>query len=217
MKRKEIVYPVVSSLFLLASSAQAEIISPMPNTTLDSDTIAFHWKDIGETKTYLTIKRDNPDQGQILHNNLTVETAGDKHITVSDLPDDGTPLYITTAQELPNPVPGYPNNTKWEYRTFAYTSNAAGPVSPGMVNPVDYSSLNSTNVTFQWEDTAATHHEVKIGSSLDGTDYAYEYNVSGNSVTVTGLPTDGSAVYVRLHSFFSGTWTQQDFHYTSAY
>ncbi|MFC1748160.1 hypothetical protein ACFL2V_05075 [Pseudomonadota bacterium] len=222
MKRKRIVYPVTSALFLLASSAQAEIISPMPNTALDSDTVAFHWKDIGETKTYITVKRDNPDYGQVLHSNLSVKTEGDKYITVSELPNDGTPLYVTTAQEIPNPVPGYPNNKRWEYNTFAYTSNNPGPIAPVMISPVDYSILDSTSVTFQWEDLGASHHDVMVGSTFAGAggpnivSYAHDIHNTENSITVNNLPTDGSAVYIRLSSYFNGTWTQRDFHYTSA-
>ena len=35
------------------------------------------------------------------------------------------------------------------------------------------------------------------------------------STTVTGLPTDGRVLYVRLYSAINGTWYSRDFTYRS--
>ena len=86
-----------------------------------------------------------------------------------------------------------------------------------MTSPVPSSTLTGGSVTFTWTaDANATAYWIDVGSTQFGHDYYSSGNL-GNALTVTvnGLPTDGSTVYVTLYSLESGQWLSNGYTYTA--
>jgi murein DD-endopeptidase MepM/ murein hydrolase activator NlpD len=72
-------------------------------------------------------------------------------------------------------------------------------------------------VTFSWNTgVGANQYVLYVGTAFD-TYNLYDQNVGTNlSVTVTGLPTNGSTIYVRLWSDLPSGWQFNDYTYTAA-
>jgi hypothetical protein len=85
-----------------------------------------------------------------------------------------------------------------------------------MTSPQPGTKLSGSSVTFQWNAGAAvTQYYVWAGSTVGASDLANLNAGSNLSATVSGLPTNGSTIYVRLWSLI-GDWQHRDYTYTAA-
>lgn len=93
-----------------------------------------------------------------------------------------------------------------------------GSVVPaGLLSPVPGSILTSSTVTFSWSSgTGVTQYWLYIGSTLGGSDLFNQNQGTQRSVTVSGLPTDGRTLHVRLWSFIGGAWQFRDYTFVTA-
>jgi hypothetical protein len=78
--------------------------------------------------------------------------------------------------------------------------------------------LTSSTVTFDW--TAGSpgpySYWLDIGSSAGGNNYYSSGNLGNvTTTTVSGLPTDGSTLYVTLYTLISGSWVGNAYTYTA--
>src|ERR1017187_78280 len=83
--------------------------------------------------------------------------------------------------------------------------------------PFPGSAFTDTTVTFNWTaDAGASAYWLDIGSVPGGNQY-YQSGNLGNvlTVTVNGLPTDGSTVYVTLYSLVGAQWLGNSYTYTA--
>jgi hypothetical protein len=88
----------------------------------------------------------------------------------------------------------------------------------GIYSPVNGTPLSSTTVTFQWGgDANATAYWLDIGSSAGGNNLYSSGSLptSTLSLTIPGLPLDGSKIYVRWYEMVGGTFQPTDYTYTS--
>lgn len=85
-----------------------------------------------------------------------------------------------------------------------------------MTSPTPSSTLTGTSVTFSWAgNPCATSYYLYVGTTPGGFNL---YNASTGltqSALVTGLPKDGSTVYVRLWTLADAVWTYVDYSYTA--
>ncbi|MGA3193455.1 MAG: protease pro-enzyme activation domain-containing protein [Terriglobales bacterium] len=135
-----------------------------------------------------------------LGNALTVSVAN------SVLPINGSTVYAT----LYYLVHGVWQNVPATYT--AYTGTAAA-----ITSPTPNSTLTGSSATFTWTaGTNATAYGLNIGSAPGGNQY-YSSGSLGNVLTkaVTGLPTDGSMIYVTLFADVNGTWLTYPYTYTA--
>ncbi len=90
--------------------------------------------------------------------------------------------------------------------------------NPSITNPVPGSVLTDTTVTFQWtaNGAAVTEWWLYIGTGPGAKDI-YDSGSLGTATsdTVSGLPDDGSQIYVRLRFMVDGVWLFDDFQYTA--
>jgi hypothetical protein len=84
----------------------------------------------------------------------------------------------------------------------------------GIVTPAPGSSLTSSSVTFAWDTGVGTARYWLFAGNWQGGDTLYSAD-QGTSLTatVTGLPTDGRKIYMRLWSLIDGAWVSRDFEY----
>jgi hypothetical protein len=168
-----------------------ELISPVPNTTLAGDTVTFTWSDNGAAVTdwLLQIGTFAGDNSTYDSGTLASTTLSD---TVSGLPTDGSTVFVRLSYTLDG------NFVSLDYQFTA--SNVAGV--PELVSPIDGSILSGDTVTFDWTDNGAgvTNWRLVIGTSPQANDLYLSpvFDGSETTTTVSGLPTDGSTVYVTL-------------------
>lgn len=91
--------------------------------------------------------------------------------------------------------------------------------TPRITTPAPGSALSGSTVTLEWtaNGTAVAQWWMYVGTAKGASDI---YN-SGSLGTrlfenVTGIPTDGSLVFVRLWYRTGGAWQYADFRYTAA-
>jgi len=87
-----------------------------------------------------------------------------------------------------------------------------------VLSPVPGSTLSSNTVTFQWQDTGSAQYYLYVGTSPGGLDLYHASQGTNTSVTVSGLPTNGSTIYVKLWTMESNnfSWVYNNYTYTAA-
>ena len=182
------------------------IYSPLPGPPLTSTTVTFSWGgnqnatgyslDVGSTQGGNNYEQSGPLSSSTLS------------LTVSNLPSNGTPVWVRWYYLL---------NNNWQYIDYSYTA-LGGPNSLGSINtPTPGIELFATSQAFTWSaGTGATAYELTAGSAQFGTQYYSSGNL-GNVVTATatGLPTNGSTIYITLYSLVGGTWYSNSYTYQS--
>src|SRR5262249_21121496 len=86
-----------------------------------------------------------------------------------------------------------------------------------LTTPPPGSTLTATTVSFGWTaGSGVSQYWLYVGTTGVGTSNIYNQSTgSAQSTTVSGLPSDGSTVYVRLWSLIAGGWQFNDYSYTS--
>ena len=85
-----------------------------------------------------------------------------------------------------------------------------------ITNPVPDSVLAGPIVMFNWSDVGADGYWLEVGASVGSAEYYGGDQGRNTTVTVTGLPTDGNIIYVRLWTINDGSWQANDYQYTAA-
>jgi hypothetical protein len=86
-----------------------------------------------------------------------------------------------------------------------------------MITPLNGATLTTTP-TFTWNNIGASLYSIWVGTTLGAQNIGVFPSAAGttsNSATASGLPTNGSPVYVRLWSQTGGAWSFNDYTYTA--
>ena len=103
----------------------------------------------------------------------------------------------------------------WQYND--YTFKAAGGAKPAILTPAPSSTLSGSSVTFTWSaPSGAAAYWLDIGTIVGGFDLYSQGQALATSLTVSGLPTGGSTIYVRLWAIIAGVWQYSDYTYKAA-
>jgi hypothetical protein len=90
------------------------------------------------------------------------------------------------------------------------------PVMAVITSPAAGSTLGGSSVTFTWTlGTGVANRYLMVGTTAGGSDIYQGYQDSATSRTVTGIPTNGATIYVRLMSYING-WQVNDYAYMAA-
>ena len=115
------------------------------------------------------------------------------------IPSDGTPVVVRLSSLI---------NGVWQADTdHPYTTPTGGPRAI-IYNPIPLSTLGGTSVTFWWggaSSQTATNtvtYTLQVGTSA-GNGFYFNQTVTGTHQTVTGLPSNGGTIYVRLITTYS--------------
>ena len=84
-----------------------------------------------------------------------------------------------------------------------------------MSTPTPGSALTGSSATFTWTaGTQVTQYDLHIGTTGVGSSNIFAGTVTGQSKTITGIPTTGGTLNVRLYSLIAGAWQYNDYTYT---
>lgn len=202
---------------ILTGTAQAAIgvmSTPVPGTTLTGASVTFTWAAGTNVQQYYlyvgSVAGGNDLYGQNQSTNLTA--------TVNNLPTDGRTLYVrlwslvTVASDIA---------VGWQFNDYQYLAfNSAGtcgtPSPATMTTPAPGSTLPGATTSFQWTGGACvTQYTLAIGTSVGASNIYGPTAGTTLTQTVATLPTDGSAVFVRLTSTIGGNPQSNDYTYTA--
>ena len=178
------------------------MLTPLPGIKLPGASQTFWWTNVGATNHYVYV-------GNSLgaHDIGIYPSAGttDRSTNVDKLPTDGRILYIRLYSAI---------GGAWYWHDYTYEA-AAGAAS--ILSPADGSTLSGPNQTFTWTDSHATNYQIWVGDAVGNYTFGY-FPAAGTTLTstlVTGMPTDGRTLYVRLNSQIGGNWYSNDYSYRS--
>ncbi len=186
------------------------LIAPVDGAVLGSRTITFSWNSIsGCTFTNYDL---------MVRTVASMDTGGQTVLSVSsvlsgsmhtfDAQWDNIDLYWSVrASQAPAGATWAPS------RRFRMTNQAKAEV----ISPAPGSRLSGSAVPFQWTSGIGATGYRMVAGLLPGTaSYFTSGTVTATSVTVTGLPQDGSTVHVTLTTIFAGGEQSSAYQYSAA-
>ncbi len=187
-----------------AAKTIATVTSPANGVTLAATSQTFSWTDTGADKYFLKVGNFSVGGSDLYSSGLLA--AGTTSVTVSGLPNDGSTIHARLYTW---------GNGGWQ---TSDTSYVAMPNTGTVAAPANGATLASPNQTFTWVDTGAPFYYFIVGTALGRADIHQSGNLAAGttSAAVSGLPTGGVPIYVRLYSWGNGSWNISNSTYTSA-
>jgi hypothetical protein len=182
----------------------ASLSSPVPGSTLTGPTVTFAWTPGTGVTTYgLWVSAVGPGLSDIYKSPYLNTTSA----TVSGLPTNGAKVYVRLFSSV---------NGAWQSVDYTYTAFGT-PKPASLSSPVPGSTLTGPTVTFAWTPgTGVTTYGLWVSAVGPGLSDIYKSPyLNTTSATVSGLPTNGAKVYVRLFSSVNGAWQSVDYTYTA--
>ena len=190
-----------------SASVAAQMTTPTPSATLTSASQTFTWTaGTGVSAYWLDIGTTGVGSQNVANFNAgTLLTT-----TVSGLPTNGSQLYIRLSSRI---------GAAWSYVDYTVTSATTTASAPAqMTTPLAGATLATGTQAFSWSaGTGVTGYWFEVGTTGVGSHNITNYNAGMlRTTTVSGLPTNGSAIYVRVSSLIGSTWSYVDYTLTSA-
>jgi hypothetical protein len=196
------------------SNSPASITSPAPGSTLPGASATFQWSSASGALEYFFYAGTSAGSNNIIGKS----TGTSRSLTVSNLPTNGSTVYVRLWTRLSN---------GWTYRDYSYkaasatvptatpTTATAGPAS--ITSPSPGSTLPGSSATFQWSSASgALEYFFYAGTSQGSNNIIGKSTGTARSLTVSNLPTNGSTIYVRVWTRFSSGWQYRDYTYRAA-
>ncbi len=185
-----------------SQGSRATMISPAPNAVLYDNAATFTWTTVAAASGYWLDVGTTTGQGNLCASGAITSTS----YTCSAIPLAGDAIYVRLWTQLAG---------VWQYYDYRYST----PVPATLASPTPGSTLGGSSATFYWgAGTGASAYWLDVGTA-QGQGNIFGLNVGVvTSWAVPGIPTDGSAIYVRLWTLFTGPlgWQHKDYVYTAA-
>ena len=177
------------------------IYGPVSGSTLAGNSATFWWAGYpGATNYWLDIGSTSGGNNYLQSGPLPNSQYS---LTTTNLPANGSTIYATWWYEVAG---------TWSYIEYQYTT--AGPAV--ITSPANGATLTGSSEQFTWTANSGTQFWVTAGNGPGGNNYYNSGNLGNvTTVNVTGLPTDGSQVYVTLFSYVGGQWIYTQDTYTA--
>ena len=183
------------------------LLTPIPGSVLTGASATFSWTDGGAAVTRWILYVGTSLGSSNLHYSGSLSSTITP-ATVTGLPTDSRTIYVRLRYIL---------NGYWKHTDYQYT---AADLVPELVAPTPGGTLAGANQSFTGTSNGAAVSKwiLYVGTSLGSSNLFYSGDlVSGVlSADVSGLPTDGRAIYVRLRYLANGAWKSLDYQYTAA-
>jgi hypothetical protein len=184
----------------------AEITIPAPGSTLESSSITFEWDAVTGATAYWLHVGTSTGAKDYYNSGETTDT----QITVTGLPQDGSTVYARLWTRIAS---------EWQYNDYSYTTKeeTEKPTkSTEITSPENGSTLTGSEVKFKWNaGTGVTTFWLYAGKSEGTKEYYSSGKTTETQTTATGLPQDGSTVYVRLWYKVDSKWQFKDYTYAT--
>jgi len=186
-------------------SAAATMTTPANNgVTLNGSSYTFAWT-AGQNVTQYWLWF-----GSSLGTNdiSSVDGGVGTSLAVSGLPTDGSTVYVRLFSLI---------NGSWQTNDYNYVAFTGASDKAVMTTPASSgATLSGSNLTFVWTTGSnVSEYWLWIGSTVGNNDMLSQSAGAGTSLAVTGLPTDGSTIHVRLFSMIDGSWQTNDYNYVT--
>jgi hypothetical protein len=188
--------------YIEATPASATVISPASGSTLTGTTATFTWTTGLLVSEYdLHVGTTGPGSSNVSWGLTTSQSTN-----VSGIPATGGTLYVRLYSLI---------NGAWQYNDYTYTE--ATPAPAVMITPTQGSLLSGSTAAFTWTTgTLVKQYDVHVGTTGPGSSNV-SYGVTTTTTTnVSGIPTTGGTLYVRLYSLINGVWQYNDYTYTES-
>jgi hypothetical protein len=184
---------------------KAQITSPAPGATLTGTSVTINWTP-GVAVARYWLFAGLWEGGNTL---TSADVGTNLSATVAGLPASGQMIYF----RLWSYVDG-----SWQSADAAYQASGASgpPAKAAMTSPAAGAVLAGSTATFNWNaGSAVTRYYLMAGLWKGGNTLFNQDMNMAQSATVTGLPVDGSRIYVRLFSYIGNAWQFSDYEYTA--
>jgi len=191
-----------SYTYMAASSTNAVMSTQPPGSTLSGSTVTFTWSAGAGASAYQLDVGTALGQGDIFGQNVGLATSQG----VGGIPTNGSTIYVRLGTQI---------NGNWNYSDYTYTASSG--MKAAMSTPPPGSTLSGSTVTFTWSAGAgASAYWLDVGT-VQGQGNLFGQNVGlVTSQAVSGIPTNGSAIYARLWTLINGNWAYADYTYAGA-
>jgi uncharacterized protein YkwD len=201
-----------------AATAKAAITSPAPGSTLTGASTTFAWSAGTGVLEYFFYAGTAAGSNNLFASSMALNRSA----TVNRLPTNGSTVYVRLWSRFA---------TGWQYNDYTYRAAAGGgavtptPTPPpsstqakaAMSTPTPGSTLAGSSATFTWTaGSGALEYFFYAGTTAGGNNLFGRSMALTRSAAVTGLPTNGSTVYVRLWTRFANGWQYNDYTYRAA-
>lgn len=200
----------------LFSQSQPALISPAPGSTLSGSSASFTWSTASDVVQYQlwvgTAGVGSDNLGVFTEGATTNSTIS---VAASGLPVAGATVYVRLFTD----VAGNWHATDYTYKE-ASTKTASSPAA--LMSPAAGSVLPGASATFTWSaGSGVSSYQLWVGTTGAGSGnigvHSYGPTTASTlSATVTGIPTNGATVYVRLFVEVQGNWQATDYTYKEA-
>jgi hypothetical protein len=185
-------------------AAPAVMSTPAPSSTLTGSSATFTWTTgTGVSQYLIHVGTTGPGSYNVV-NTGTLHTTS---TTIPGIPTTGATLNVRLYSFI---------NSAWQYNDYTYTEYLP-PAPATMTSPAQGSTLSGSSATFTWTTgTGVSQYLIHVGTTGPGS-----YNVVNTgtlhttSTTITGIPTTGATLNVRLYSFINSAWQYNDYTYTA--
>ena len=192
----------------------AQLTTPAPNSQLTQSSTTFNWTTgtnvtaywLGVGTTQVSIEND--PWGDI----YAQSTGTNTQATVTGIPINGSTLYV----RLWSKIDGAWQTTDYTYQTINTPTNQPAQLT----TPAPNSQLTQSSTTFNWTTgTNVTSYWLGVGTtqaSIENDPWGDIYaqtTETNTQATVSGIPINGSTLYVRLWSKIDGAWQTTDYTY----
>ncbi|MCB9775572.1 MAG: right-handed parallel beta-helix repeat-containing protein [Nitrospiraceae bacterium] len=231
---------VLSVCFLIfgtttSASAAPKLLSPIAGSTLPGSTATFTWTANGESLTDWSLRIGTKQGDSSLYNSGNLPS-GTLAQTAVGIPTNGSTVWVrlqwrytnglwssTDVQYTANTGSGSTSSTSSTSTVStasASTTSNNGSGRPALLTPSAGSTLPGSTATFTWtaNGAALTDWSLRVGLSAGDSDVYNSGNLPSGTLarTVSGLPTNGLPVWVRLQwRYTDGSWSSTDVQYKS--
>lgn len=187
--------PVDLVVSLGTATGAPTMISPTPGSTLAGSSETFTWSAQGAPVTNWQLLVGTTAGTRDIFGRRFASTVTSQLVT--SLPTDGSTVFV----RLRWTIDGVTSQADFTY-TAAGDGEPPPPTgTPAITSPVPGSVLAGATETFTWSagSAAVSRWRLEIGTTPDGTDlFVQNLAASTTSMVVSGLPTNGTPVYVNL-------------------
>jgi hypothetical protein len=180
------------------------LTSPAAGSTLGGSSATFAWKTGSGVSSYWLYVGSAPGSWDLYNSGQLAPTTLSR--PVSGLPTDGRTLYVRLW---------WLADGGWSYADTPCRAASTGGRA-ALVGPAPGSTLRGSSATFSWTaGSGVTAYWLYAGNAPGSADIYNSNQLSATTLSraVSGLPTDGRTLYVRLWWFANGAWSYADYSY----